>query len=278
MHEGTRRRHPSTFSIADSPTILAGRLAKRSVERDEGETKRDREYSVSSYSWRGSVLIESPTSRRPSASLSNLSVLSAHPVYSGYGGTAGVKFVDVSAPWSQVCSRERGGYVCACVGHNSVPHGERGSRSMPRNRGTLESRAHQQASACSAVPIRSGRRVLSFANLHAYTPMFQGAFNPLLVDREKRERERGREGGRGEIYIYIYIYSCMSHRGCLTSVVSRVSLVRFITRYFHDQFSQESYRNALSVLVELMDAISESAEERRGDASLDRNVSPRVFW
>jgi hypothetical protein len=204
--------------------------------------------------------------RQPSASSNNLGVFSAHPVYSGYRAvTAGVEFVDVSAPWSQVCSRKRDGYgvcvcacvfvclcvcVCVCVSAVTVYHnGGRGSRSMPRNRGTLESRAHQQASACSDVPIRSGRRALSFANAHACSPMLsQGAFNPLPPRRPGRERERERGGRRqeaGRVGEEIYVAGCLKED--LTSV-SRVSPVRFITRHFHDRFSHR-FRNSIRTIV-----------------------------
>jgi len=187
MHEGTTRRHLSTSSIAGSPTILARTLAKRSVKIESDRaierclsiqfqirlltaTRDQKRSGTLRFELFGLIgdLVESSTSRQPSASLSKISAFFPHTLYTPDTGVPrGLNSWMLSAPWSQVCSRERGGYVCACVGRNSVPHGERGSRSMPRNRGTLESRAHQQASACSAVPIRSGRRALSFANLRA---------------------------------------------------------------------------------------------------------------
>jgi len=140
--------------------------------------------------------------------------------------------------------------VCVCVSAVTVYHnGGRGSRSMPRNRGTLESRAHQQASACSDVPIRSGRRALSFANAHACSPMLsQGAFNPLPPRRPGRERERERGGRRqeaGRVGEEIYVAGCLKED--LTSV-SRVSPVRFITRHFHDRFSHR-FRSSIRTIV-----------------------------
>lgn len=75
---------------------------------------------------------------------------------------------------SQVLGKPVDVYV-SCVGAQRG-----GSRSMPRNRGTLESRAHQQTSACSAVPIHSEHQALSISSI--MLAIIQGVYNPLLLD------------------------------------------------------------------------------------------------
>lgn len=73
------------------------------------------------------------------------------------------------------------GQIGGCVRrHGCISVSRRGgSRSMPRNRGTPESRAHQQASACSAVPIHLEHRALGFSSI--MRAVFQGIFNPFAL-------------------------------------------------------------------------------------------------
>ncbi|XP_018341164.1 PREDICTED: uncharacterized protein LOC108747826 [Trachymyrmex septentrionalis] len=73
----------------------------------------------------------------------------------GEKSISGLNLTDDIRPMHTVAGVGQTGGCVRRHGCISVPR-RGGSRSMPRNRGTPESRAHQQASACSAVPIRLG--------------------------------------------------------------------------------------------------------------------------